>query len=588
MLKTRLIIIILISLCSWTRAQTPQYQVEFDTGQTAISLAQLDSIKALVRRSKKTGLSKIRVLAYAHDAKEGDTNEQLSRRRAYLIQQCLEREGVALSKLHIQNIVCDATVEVCTACANLSLEEGNGIRPRNSYTQRNREFLYKETNQEQERFWIDPTQEHFLVSKDGVLIHLPANTLVTSYNSPVQLTLKILETSRQNWCNGLVTSTEQMVVINHKTIHLQASQEGAPLPNTLRYPVTIVVPNEHDTPQQWKLWQQQDQYWQRPSPYTTTALFLGEYYKKIKNPCTGDNKGAIYAPDYGAVPPRPAYINIKEATALQDAAIAALEERLEPLEGMRYSKNGKKEIWTPQQKQRAYQLNNQKSLLLVTREKIRREAQDKNVALEEIYYTKLGQYNKKRHELQTRYVKAIEQRARQGRYEGVAPETIMEKDRCLALQHYQKLLKATYDATTYEQLHSRLAQLQGPAGEQDLGYWIKSEQLGWLSLGQAQSPSKGTARFFAQCSVSPYKITAYYHQQDGQIFNGEPQEDGRLAFVGIDPLQQGEILAVLEEDGAFLLALQPIGGNAVSSANKTIGLQFEFHSLEEALQLLNE
>lgn len=588
MLNVLLTIILLISLSSWTKAQTPQYQVEFDTGQTAISLAQLDSIKALVRRSKETGLSKIRVLAYAHDAKKGDTNEQLSRRRAYLIQQCLEREGVDLSKLHIQNIVCDATIEVCTACANLSLEQGDGTRPRNSYTQRNREFLYQQTTQEQESFWIDPTQEQFLVSKEGVLIHLPANTLVTSYNSPVQLILKVLDNSRQNWWNGLATSSEQQVVVAHKTIHLQAKQEGAPLPTALRYPVTVVLPNKGDQPEQWELLQQQEQSWKRPSQYTTTALFLGDYYNNAKNPCIEGSKGAIYAPDYGAAPARPAYIDIKEATVLQDGAIAALEKRLQPLEDMRYSKNGKKEIWTPQQKQRAYQLNNQKSLLLVTREKIRREAQDKNIALEEAYYKELGQYNQARHKLQINYIKAIEQRARQARYEGVAPKTIMAEDRCLALKHYQELLKAAYDAGTYQQLQERLAQLQAPTTEHDLGYWIKSEELGWLSLGRASTVSTGTARFFAQSSASPYKITAYYHQQDGQIFNGEPQEDGRLAFVGINPLQQGEILAVLEKEGEFLLALQPIGGNAVSSANKTVGLQFEFHSLQEALQTLTK
>ena len=251
-----LFIVILITIISPSlEAQTPQYQVEFDTGQTAISLIQLDSIKALVKYSRELGLTKIRVVAYAHDAKRGDTNEQLSRRRAYLIQQCLEREGVPLSQLHIQNIVCDATIEVCTACANLSLEKGNGIRPRNSYTQRNKEFLYQQTKREQESFWVNPLQDNFIETKDGILIYLPANTLVTAYNSPVQLTLKVLNNSRQNWWNGLATSTSTSQLIAHKTIHLQATQEGALLPSDLRYPITIVMPNQHPQPQQWKLWQ---------------------------------------------------------------------------------------------------------------------------------------------------------------------------------------------------------------------------------------------------------------------------------------------------------------------------------------------
>lgn len=587
MLKIVLIPIIIISLYQWASAQTPQYQVEFDTGQTAISLAQLDSIKALVRRSKGTELTKIRVLAYAHDAKEGDTNEQLSRRRAYLIQQCLEREGVPLSRLHIQNIVCDATVEVCTACANLSLERKDGARPRNSYSQRNREFLYEQTAGERESFWIDPSKENFLVSKGGVLIHLPANTLVTSYNSRVQITLKVLDNSRQNWWNGLATTANEVSLVAHKSIHLQATQEGAPLPTNLRYPVTIVLPNQHDQPQQWSLWQQQEQQWKVPSQYTTTALFLGDYYNNKTTPCTNTGDAAIYAPNYGIAPQRPDYINLKTATALQDGAIAALEERLKPLEAAKYKKGSNKEIWTAQQKQQAGLLKNQKSLLLVTREKIRREGQDKNIALEEAYYRELGQYNQKRHQLQMQYVQALEQRARKTRYQDAAPETIMTADRCLALQQYQRLLEAAYDKATYKKLQQRLAQINLSKEEQDLGYWIKSEQLGWTALGQAQNKKVTNTRFFAQSSASPYKITAYYHQKDGQIFNGQAQEDGRLAFVGIDPLQSGEILAILEEEGEFLLALQPIGGNAVaSSANKTVGLQFDYHSLEEALQNL--
>jgi hypothetical protein len=493
---------------------------------------------------------------------------------------------VPLSKLDIRNIVCDATIEVCTACANLSLEKGDGTRPRNSYTQRNKGFLYQQTAEEQESFWVNPTQDNFITTKDGILIYLPANTLVTSYNSPVQLTLKVLTNSRQNWWNGLATSTAETQLQTHKTIHLQATQEGALLPTSLRYPITIIMPNQHPQPQQWKLWQQQEQQWQQPRQNSVTALYLGDYYKNTKTPCANIDSRAIHIPDYGTAPPRPAYINLKEATVLQDAAIAALDERLEPLEALRYSKNGKKEIWTPQQKQRAFQLSNEKSLLLVTREKIRRKAQDKNKLLEENYYKELAQYNKKRHELQTNYIQAIEQRARKARLEGVAPETIMEEDRCLALQQYEQLLKAAYTDTIYEQLQQQLATVELATEEADLGYWIKSEELGWVSLGRSQDKTTGTARFFAQSEVSPYKITAYYHQQDGQVFSGSPQEDGRLVFAGIDAAQQGEILAVVEQDGEFLLAVQPIGKNGVSSADKTVGLEFKFRSLEAALQAI--
>jgi hypothetical protein len=59
-----------------------------------------------------------------------------------------------------------------------------------------------------------------------------------------------------------------------------------------------------------------------------------------------------------------------------------------------------------------------------------------------------------------------------------------------------------------------------------------------------------------------------------------------LVFAGIDAAQQGEILAVVEQDGEFLLAVQPIGKNGVSSADKTVGLEFKFRSLEAALQAI--
>lgn len=577
------------SFCQLGQAQAAQYQVKFDAGQTAISLAQLDSIKALVRHSKKTRLSKIRVLAYAYDAQKGDTNEQLSRRRAYLIQQCLEREGVPLSRLHIQNIVCDATTEVCAACANLSLEYGDGISSRNSYTQRNREFLYEQTVGEQENFWIDPMQENFLVSKDGILIHLPANTLVTSYNSRVQITLKVLDNTRQNWWNGLATVTNGTSLEVHKTICLKATQEGAPLPTTLRYPVTVILPNQDVQPEQWKLWQQQEQQWKAPKQHHTTALFLGDFYENNPKSCESTIPTDSHVPDYGVAPKRPIYINLTTITASQDAAILVLEERLKSLEALRYNRGGKKEIWTKQQKQRAYQLNNQKSLLLVTREKLRREAQNKNIALEEAYYRELAQYNQKRHQLQTNYIKAIEQQARSRRYDGIAPEIIMAEDRCLALQHYERLLQAAYDTITYQKLKQHLIRLKKSVGKNDLGYWIKSGDLGWLALGKAtHKSSTNTGRFFAQSSISPYKITAYYYQKDGQVFSGQPQEDGRLVFVGIDPSQSGEVLAVSEEEDKFLLALQSVGGKTVSLANKTVELQFEFHSLQEALQHLSQ
>lgn len=586
MLKRLLTTLVLINSLAWATAQSPQYLVEFDTGQTAISLAQLDSIKALVKQSRATGLTKIRVLAYAHDAKKGDTNEQLSRRRAYLIQQCLEREGVPLSKLHIQNIVCDATIEVCTACANLSLEEGDDSRLSNSYTQRNREFLYQQSSQEQERFWIDPSQENYLVSQAGILIYLPANALVTSYNSPVQLTLKVLDNSRQNWWNGLTTTTEEGMLLAQQSLYLQATQEGALLPATLREPITIVLPHQQAQPQPWKLWQQKQQDWELPSPHSATALFLGDYYNKEENACADGHQGGIHTPNYGAAPERPAYINIQEATALQDAAIAALEERLQPLEAAQFNKSGKKEIWTPQQKQRAFQLKNQKSQLLVTREKIRREAQNKNLALEEAYYKALGAYNKKRHHLQTQYIQSIEQQARQARLEGAAPETILAEDPCFALQQYQQLLQTAYAPKVYQQLQQKLAQVELPAAGPHWGYWVKSEALGWMALGQTQKVQGKTAHFYAQSNISPYKITAYYHQEDGQVFQGQAQENGQLIFEGIDPQQKGEVLAVVKKEGEFWLALQPIGGNAVSLANKTIGLQFEYQSLQEALEAI--
>jgi hypothetical protein len=571
----------------WSHAQTPQYQVAFDTGQTAISLAQLDSIKALVRRSRSTGLSKIRVLAYAHDAKKGDTNEQLSRRRAYLIQQCLEREGVPLSLLYIQNIVCDAALEVCTACANLSLEKSDGSLPRNSYSQRNRDFLYRQSTAKSERFWIDPSQENYVISKAGILIHLPAHTLLTTYDGPVELTLRVLENSQDHWQHGLASHTEEGALLAHKSIYLQARQDGALLPANLRYPTTLVLPNHDRQPQQWKLWQQQDRQWKTPSQHSATALFLGDYYNKQSDVCATTNQQNIYAPNYGAAPERPNYINIQQATTLQDAAIAALEERLAPLEAVRYNKSGKKEIWTPQQKQRAFQLRNQKAQFLVTREKIRREAQQKNTALEEAYYKQLGAYNRRRHTLQTAYVKALEQRARHTRYQDSDPQATMNEDRCLALQQYQQLLQAEYDSTTYKNIEQQLAQI--PASEQprELGYWIKSEQLGWLALGRTvERTANSRAQFFAQSSASPYKITAFYHQKDGQVFNGKPQEDGRLAFTGIDPEQAGHVLAVLEKEGEFWLALQAVGGTGVALANKTIGLQFEHRKLQEALQSL--
>ena len=136
---------------------THKHVVYFDPGQASISLQQLDSIKQWTALIKQLSNPKILVNSYANDAAIADNNQQLADKRALLLQQCLEREGIPLQVLHIESKVQTTTENTtCNYCGELMITTDADFLYQNIYQKLIKEYLQTGSQIRSQIFWVNP------------------------------------------------------------------------------------------------------------------------------------------------------------------------------------------------------------------------------------------------------------------------------------------------------------------------------------------------------------------------------------------------------------------------------------------------
>lgn len=530
---------VLLLLCCLGQVAFAQNErlIEFDTGKTAISLAQVATIQQLAKQLGSNPKEKIVVYAYASDARGTDTNDRLARRRSYLIQQCLERAGVPLSRLHLRHFTCGPDELGCPLGARIWIERNRVLEATNAYQDRNREYIWNQLAEAyEERFKIDPNRDTFLTLRRRGLVFVPKGTFVTAQPLPIVLTVRHLENVQDQWLHGL-DGRSSTAEGKREVLQIQATQNGQPLPKTCQHPISVLLwnrraPSNPSTP----FWYQNGQW---AAATTPTLQFWGVHAEQALAARCAQTTPDLELPEFAQPPERPEYEHPDSATALQDAAIAALGERLEALEAQRYSKNGKKEIWTPQQKQKAYTLTNQRAKLLVQREERRRKVVLENAALEEAYYKTVATYNQQRHQQQRKF---LDQQASQG--------TLAEQrvSACAAHQARQAYLRLVYTTAQLEQLKARIAQ-QSLFDQESEHYWLTLSEQGTCGVHIKEEEELGeydNVSVRVRTPISAYKVTAVLNLRSKMIL-GVPIDANTLEFRGISALlQRGQLWAVAE------------------------------------------
>ena len=551
-------------------AQSEQkHWVHFESGKASISLAQVDRIKALAEAAMATSNGRIVVHTYANDALEGDANARLSGRRAYLVQQCLERAGMKLEHLQIKNKVHPTAPESCTSCAEITVTTDSNFLSRNVYQDYVADFLMEESGVLAQTFWIEPFKNVLVTTKDGVLIQIPAGTLATKDSGMVQLEVRFLKNSWELLLHSLTTRSGQQEFLElNKAVHLKLAQYGKPLKVQEGKNITVVLPSDLylEDPQlyaggaqSWTAHQQAEQ------------LKVGSFYIGTESWCTGFNKEGLTLPNFEQPPVKPQIISYDSVTASQKKELKDLQIRLDDLERQKMDEKGKAQALNTGQKRNEQTLKNKKNQLLITIEKIKIETRAKNEAVESEYYKALALYNKARNKIQQAYVRDLQK---------VGNEVLENQKRCVELQANEGELKEGYGQALYEQI---VAELRNQPTKAKLGYWLQTSQLGWMSVGKAAKRSPADAvPYRVRTTTSAYKVTAFLIFDETQdVVLGETLDATDIIFWEVPDDKPAKLLAITQEGDHFLIAFHDLRTNGAP-----IQLDFKNVRLSDVLGVL--
>lgn len=567
----RLIFIIIISTF-WFRgaAQSEnKHWVHFEQGKASVSLAQLDSIKVLVEKAIAKSNGRIVVHTYANDALEGDVNARLSGRRAYLVQQCLERAGMPLEHLQIKNKVYPPNLETCASCAEIRVTTDSNFFSRNIYQDYVADFLIEESGVLAQTFWIEPFKNVLVTTKDGILIQIPAGTLATSDSGMVKLDVRYLKNSWELLLHSLTNRSAQQEFLDlNQAVHLELAQYGKPLKMQAGKNITLVMPSDSYTDNA-KLYENKAASWLVHQQ--SEALKVGSFYTGTEVWCNGQNNGALALPNFETPPEKPKTIPYDLVTEEQDKELKAIQIRLDYLESQKTNEKGKTQSLSTIQKRNEHSLKNEKNRLLIEKEKIKIATRAKNEKLEEEYYKMLALYNKARNQKQQSYISDLEK---------AGVEKVAHQNRCAELQSNEETLKETYGQALYEQI---AAQLRNHAIQSKLGYWIQSNQLGWLGVGHSAKRSLTDAvPYRVTTPTSAYKVTAFLiFDETEDIVVGETLDATDIVFWEVPDGKSAKLLAVTQEGDNFLIAFHDLMTNG-----DPIELNFKNVTLAEVLGTL--
>ena len=529
-------------------AQMREYWVAFDSSKTAISLDQVDTLNLVARQLGTDPAEKIVVYAYASDAGLGDDNERLVRRRSYLIQQCLERAGVPLNRLHIRHFTCGPDELGCPIGARIWVEHNAELSATNLYQSRNLAYVWAAwAKVYEQRYTVHPFRDTILTLRSNHQLYVPAGSFKTKDTAKIRLTIRELPTPQDQWLHGIFEATRQL---GTGVLQVAARQNGQTLPHALKRPLSLV---EWNVPQQAQVhqpyWYREEQWLEQSQHRLPLYTMQVQQEQQLGKDCQ-EGVQAPSLPVFETPPARPNYEHPDTASALQDQAIRQLAERLEELEAVRYNKNGKKEIWTTQQKERAYQLKNQRDRLLVQREELRRAALDRNTELEEAYYRAMATYTQQRNQQQQAY---LQQKA------GLEQQSARLGEVCTAYEQRQRYLAEAYTPQQLDYWQRHL--LAQPALAQHGHFWTTIPQLGTLATRVQATPNPATATLEVKlpADVSAYKVTAVLFWGDHGVL-GQPTDAQTLVFPQYKAQQNAVLWAVVETPAGHRIALQRLEG----------------------------
>jgi hypothetical protein len=563
-------LLLLINIVLFSAGMRGQYNLKhtvyFENGQASISLEQLDSIKKLAKQSISTTNNRIVVHTYANDAFEGDSNYKLSGRRAYLVQQCLERAGINLGHMQIENKVRHiGSEEGCATCADILLTTDSNFVFQNVYHDQVAAFLMEGSNLNPETFWVRPFEDILVTTKEGLLVRIPKGTLATKDSGLVKLEVRYLKNKWDMLLHSLETrSLHQEFLELNRVVHLSVSQYGEPLLLQGNQNITVIVPSDvyHKNT---RIYEQKKGKWS--SQEEPDHLILGSFYGGETYYCN-DSGGGLVLPSYLTPPVKPTYIPYDSVTAHQDKQLATIKVRMDYLEEQKVNEKGKKQELNPQQKRNEYLLKTKKDRLLIAKEKIKIQTREKNEEQEASYYKTLAIYNKKRSSMQQSYLKDLDRL-------GAAQKE--KARRCQEHKESVALLQEEYGQQAYGQIAEVL---RNQTTSDPLGYWLKTNQLGWLSIGQkAKRENNDAVPYRVTSDVSAYKITAFLIFDETQdVVVGETLDDTDIVFWEVPDGKSAKLLAVTQEGEFFLIAFHEL----ITSGNP-IKLEFKNKSLRDIL-----
>lgn len=555
-----------VDLCAQSESK---YWVHFESGKASISLVQLDSIKTLAKAAMAKKNGRIVVHTYANDALEGDVNTRLSGRRAYLVQQCLERAGMPLGHLQVKNKVYTTNLEDCASCAEITVTTDSNFFSQNIYQDYVADFLMEESGVLAQTFWIEPFKNVLVTTKEGVLIQIPAGSLATQDSGMVKLEVRFLKNSWEMLLHSLVNRSNQQEFLElNKAIHLTVAQYGKPLKMRKDKNMTIVMPSDLYT-KDAQLYTRKGASWvEHPSPEN---LKVGSFYIGTEYWCNPNNNQSLALPNFETPPVKPKPIPYDLVTVAQDKELKELQIRLDYLESQKTNEKGKPQALSTVQKRNEHTLKNKKNHLLIAREKIKIETRTKNEAMEAEYYKALALYNKNRNNMQQSYIHSLEK---------AGVEQRASQNFCVELQANEGQLKQQYGQALYEQI---AANLRNQKTKHKLGYWLRTNQLGWLSVGSLAPKAVADAvPYRVTTTTSAYKITAFLIFDETQdIVLGETLDATDIVFWEVPDGKSAKLLAVTQEGDNFLIAFHDL-----TTSGNPIELKFKNVRLSEVLGVL--
>lgn len=566
-----ILVILSISIGSCLYGQAvEEYKVYFEAGQASISLEQLDSIKTFVQPAKEEANTRVIVKTYANDALNDDANQHLSGRRAYLLQQCLERDGIALGHMQIENKVQadDGIADHCGQCAYITLTTDENFSYQNVYHDRVAEYLIEESGVQAQTFWIKPFEDVILSTKDGLIVRVPKDAFETKDGGLIKFEVRFLQNAWEMLLHSLTTrSVDQASLKLNRAVHLEASQYGMPLSLKAGQEISIVLPTDEYT-KSAAVYAQQDNRW---GTTKEASVYVGSFFGGDQFHCNASGDG-LAAFNFNVPPSKPVYLVYDSVTVVQDEQLKTIKMRLEHLNSQKIDKKGKPKELSASQKRIENQLRNKKHRLLVAKEKLKIEAREENERREKIYYQALAAYNKQRNAQQRGYIKSVDSVGNQQRE--------MAR-RCAEHRKNTALLQESYGQADYERIAATLRNQK--VMNSPLGYWVKTNKMGWMSIGANNSrASSDVVPYRVTSPISAYKITAFLiFDETKDIVLGETLDDTDIVFWEVPDGKNAKILAVTQEGDNFLVAF-----HRLTTSGNPIKLDFKQLNLQDLLERL--